>query len=111
MRRQDAHNSVDFNDQLPVHENIRAKAFVELDAFVGNRKTASPGLNRASEPIRSSAGGDCGSSPGVSLQNQRRRALAQRFHETTLIHDPTCRNAHAEAAPQAVEFLAADARR
>ena len=75
MSRQGIRNSFDFNDQLPVHENIRAKAFVEMDAFVGNRKTASPGLNRASEPIRSSAGGDCGSSPGVSLQNQRRRAL------------------------------------
>ena len=29
MSRQDIRNSFDFNDQLPVHENVRAKAFVE----------------------------------------------------------------------------------
>jgi len=38
-------------------------------------------------------------------------SLVQRFHETTLIQDPICRNAYAETAPQAVEFLAADERR
>jgi len=35
VRRQEIRNCFDFNDQLPVHENVRAKAFVELQAFVG----------------------------------------------------------------------------
>jgi hypothetical protein len=42
MRRQDTRNSFDFNDQLPIHENIRAKPFVELDAFIGNRNSGLP---------------------------------------------------------------------
>jgi hypothetical protein len=42
MRRQDIRNSFDFNDQLPVHENVRAKAFVELDAFVSNGNSRLP---------------------------------------------------------------------
>ncbi len=42
MRRQDICNSFDFNDQLPIHENIRAKPFVELDAFIGNRNSGLP---------------------------------------------------------------------
>ncbi len=43
MRRQEIRNCFDFNDQLPVHENVRAKAFVELDAFVDNRDSGMPG--------------------------------------------------------------------
>ena len=42
MRRQDIRNSFDFNDQFPVHENVRAEALVELYAFVGNRNSSLP---------------------------------------------------------------------
>jgi len=42
IRRQDIRNSFDFNDQLPIHENIRAKPFVELDALIGNRSSGLP---------------------------------------------------------------------
>ena len=42
MSRQGIRNSFDFNDQLPVHGKVRAKAFVELDAFVGNRNSSLP---------------------------------------------------------------------
>src|SRR6266851_1439650 len=39
VRRQAIRNSLDFNDHLSVHEDVRAKAFVELDAFVGHRNS------------------------------------------------------------------------
>ena len=37
VRRQEIRNSFDFDDQLPVHENVRTKTFGELGAFVGDR--------------------------------------------------------------------------
>jgi len=42
MRRQDIRNSFDFNDQLPIHKNVGAEPFVELDAFVGHRNSGLP---------------------------------------------------------------------
>ena len=42
VRRQDIRDSLDFNDQLSIHENVCAKAFVELDTFVGNRNSGLP---------------------------------------------------------------------
>ena len=34
VRGQEIRNSLDFNDHLSVHEDVRAKTFVELGAFV-----------------------------------------------------------------------------
>ena len=41
MRRHEVRNSFDINDQLPVHENVRAESFVDLNALVAN---GNPGL-------------------------------------------------------------------
>jgi len=42
MRREDIRDSFDLNAQFPGHENVRAKAFFELDAFVGDRNASLP---------------------------------------------------------------------
>jgi hypothetical protein len=42
VRRQEIRNGLDFNNHLSVHEDIRAKTFVELDAFVGPRNSGLP---------------------------------------------------------------------
>ncbi len=42
MRGQEICNSLDFNDHLSVHEDVRTKTFVELGAFVGNRNSGLP---------------------------------------------------------------------
>ena len=42
MRGQEIRNSLDFNDHLSVHEDVRTKTFVELGAFVGNRNSGLP---------------------------------------------------------------------
>jgi hypothetical protein len=47
MRRHDIRHDFDFNNQLPIHQNVRAKSFVELDTLVGNRN---PGLPFEGDP-------------------------------------------------------------
>jgi hypothetical protein len=52
VRRHDIRNSLDFNDQLPTYENVRAKPFIELDVL---QVTGIPACRSKAFPARSSS--------------------------------------------------------
>ena len=77
MRWQDGRNGFDFNDQLPIHEKVRAKPFVELHTLVGNRN---PGLPFKGDPRL--------------LQRMTQAAFIRRFQ-----HARTCDPVHLDGQP------------